>query len=144
MSNGNRGKYSEEVFKKAVLDVHCVKATEKYIKLPDAYTGSKKEVPADFLWQRNGQLHLVEVKSLAATPYRLPYYNFPPEQVARLRLWSLTGAICWVAIHHSSLQGAQWRKIPAEYFFTRNPDKPAGSWNLEQFPLIYLNDWDAV
>lgn len=143
MSNGNRGKNSEEIFRKALLDVHCIKATEKFIKLPDAYSGSKKEVPCDFLWHRDGKLHLIEVKSLSL-PYRLPYYNFPPEQVARLKLWSMTGAECWVALHHTHYQGAQWRKVPAEYFYTRNTEKPSGSWNLEQFPLIYLSDWDSV
>lgn len=143
MSNGNRGKDSEKIFEKSVLIPRCQSALEVYRKMADAYEGSKREVAADFEWLRNGKLHLVEVKSLALI-HRLPYPNFPPEQVARLRRWRDAGAVCWVAVHHTKLTGHAWRKIPAEFFYTRDTKRPTGSWNLEQFPLISLQDWDLI
>jgi hypothetical protein len=113
------------------------------MRMADAYEGSSREVPADFIWLRKGVLHLIEVKSCTLVN-RLPYHNFPPEQVARLRRWRDAGAICLIAIHHPSLVAGAWRKIPLEPFLSRNEDKPSGSWNLEPYPLLDLPDWDAV
>lgn len=142
-TKGNRGKLAERIFKAKVLDVQCRNATNVGMRLADAYEGSGREVPADFLWLRHGTVHIVEVKSCQMVN-RLPYHNFPPEQVARLRRWRDAGAIPWVAIHHPSLTACAWRKIPGEVFYNRNPEKPSGSWNLEQFALLDLEDWDSV
>lgn len=123
-SQANRGKSLEQRFK-ALCGVKEAKASFSSYRFPDAHSGSRAVVPADMMTMWDGQLHMVELKEVAHAT-RLPYKNFRPDQVARMRKWQLAGAKSLVLIHHTAAD--VYRVLPVDYFL----DRPEGqaSWQL--------------
>jgi penicillin-binding protein-related factor A (putative recombinase) len=123
----NRGKVAEKLIKKQ-LDKLSSQSSLMYMRLPDAHAGNFQPTVADFLLTHKGRTVLLEVKEVAFDN-RMPYKNFSPDQVARMRRWELAGALPWVIIYHSSLN--IWRSPDFSTFLTRPPEK--GSWDFSNF-----------
>ena len=134
---GNRGKYAEGKVKAELKKLEAANCASH--RFPDLHSGSRAPAPADFLVLQNGKLRLLEVKQVEH-PERLPYGNFSPEQVNRMRMWGAAGAATWVLVYH--VPHKAWRLIPAAWFLNRplrtENDKPIGSWVLSEFPLVTL------
>lgn len=82
-------------------------------------------------YTRNG---LIEVKEVQHE-FRLPCRNFPPDQVARMRMrqWAGSEALVLVCCHPAPRE-VYWRAIPLDYFDNRPGPKPeSGSWDLSEF-----------
>ena len=79
---------------------------------------------------RNG---LIECKQTEHA-FRLPFGSFGVDQVGRMRIRALAGSECIVLIcyHTTGTRGSQWRKVPLEFFETRDGPK-FGSWDLSKF-----------
>lgn len=133
----NRGKYAEGEVKKFLKKMEAANCAHH--RFPDAHSGSMVTAPADFMFMQAGIFRLLEVKEVQHD-FRLPYDNFSPDQVARMRLWQAAGAHAWVLVYHKNLKA--WRLIPAEWFLNRPKlsasGKPVGSWVLDEFPLVTL------
>ena len=133
----NRGKYAEGEVKKFLKKMEAANCAHH--RFPDAHSGSMVTAPADFMFMQAGIFRLLEVKEVQHD-FRLPYDNFSPDQVARMRLWQAAGAYAWVLVYHKNLKA--WRLIPAEWFLNRPKlsasGKPVGSWVLDEFPLVTL------
>lgn len=135
----SRGKYAEGKVKSELRKLEAANCV--HMRMPDAHAGSFTPAPADFLIVQGGKLRLLEVKQVEHD-FRLPYGNFNPEQVNRMHMWNLAGADTWVLVYHVPLKA--WRLIPAGWFLNRPKlsasGKPLGSWVLEEFPLMTLNE----
>lgn len=133
----NRGKYAEGEVKKFLKKMEAANCAHH--RFPDAHSGSMVTAPADFMFMQAGIFRLLEVKEVQHDS-RLPYDNFSPDQVARMRMWQAAGAHAWVLVYHKNLKA--WRLIPAEWFLNRPKlsasGKSIGSWVLEEFPLVTL------
>lgn len=133
----NRGKYAEGEVKKFLKKLEAANCAHH--RFPDVHSGSMVTAPADFMFMQAGIFRLLEVKEVQHD-FRLPYDNFSPDQVARMRMWQAAGAHAWVLVYHKNLKA--WRLIPAEWFLNRPKlsasGKPVGSWVLEEFPLVTL------
>lgn len=133
MTTANRGKYAE-----TVVRIHLTKLAKQadtaFYRLPDMHAGSRAPTLADFLLLSKGQLFLIECKQVNH-PFRLPYGNFSPDQVARMRLWQLAGARAVVVIYHTPLDA--WRGLPLDFFLDRSQ---GGSWDLSNIPTVKLED----
>ena len=126
MTAANRGKKAERL-----LHTYMQKLSEfsnsACIRLPDAAAGSRVATLCDFLYMREGVLHLIECKSTRHA-YRLPHGNVDAGQVSRMRLWKFAGARAFVMIYHE-LEDV-WRSASADFFLTRE----GGSWDLRHIP----------
>ena len=135
----NRGKYAEGEVKKFLKKMEAANCAHH--RFPDAHSGSMVTAPADFMFMQAGIFRLLEVKEVQHD-FRLPYDNFSPDQVARMRMWQAAGAHAWVLVYHKNLKA--WRLIPAEWFLNRPKlsasGKPVGSWVLDEFPLVTLTE----
>jgi penicillin-binding protein-related factor A (putative recombinase) len=133
----NRGKYAEGEVKKFLKKMEAANCAHH--RFPDAHSGSMVTAPADFMFMQAGIFRLLEVKEIQHD-FRMPYDNFSPDQVARMRMWQAAGAHAWVLVYHKNLKA--WRLIPAEWFLNRPKlsasGKPVGSWVLDEFPLVTL------
>lgn len=124
VSNANRGKRGEGLFKAA-----CTRITRQgfiFYRFPDAFTGAKSPVPADYLLMEDGQVYLMEIKE-TEHEYRLKHGNVGADQIARMRNWQLAGAKSYVIVFHSTTN--LWRVIPADDLVERE----GGSWNLTEY-----------
>ena len=139
MVAANRGKYAEGEVKKFLKKMEAANCAHH--RFPDAHSGSMVTAPADFMFMQAGVFRLLEVKEVQHD-FRLPYDNFSPDQVARMRMWQAAGAHVWVLVYHKNLKA--WRLIPAEWFLNRPrlsaSGKPVGSWVLDEFPLMTLTE----
>ena len=139
VSASNRGKWAETEVKKFLKKMEVANCAHH--RFPDAHAGSFVTAPADFMFLQAGKFRLLEVKEVDHE-FRLPYANFAPEQVARMRMWQAAGAHAWVLVYHKPVGG--WRLIPAEWFLNRpklsDSGKPIGSWVLTEFPLMTLTE----
>lgn len=137
VTTANRGKYAEGEVKKFLKKLEAANCAHH--RFPDAHSGSMVTAPADFMFMQAGIFRLLEVKEVQHD-FRLPYDNFSPDQVARMRMWQAAGAHAWVLVYHKNLKA--WRLIPAEWFLNRPKlsasGKPVGSWVLDEFPLMTL------
>ena len=135
----NRGKYAEGEVKKFLKKMEAANCAHH--RFPDAHSGSMVTAPADFMFMQAGVFRLLEVKEIQHD-FRMPYDNFSPDQVARMRMWQAAGANAWVLVYHKNLKA--WRLIPAEWFLNRPKlsasGKPVGSWVLDEFPLMTLTE----
>ena len=135
----NRGKYAEGEVKKFLKKMDAANCAHH--RFPDAHSGSMVTAPADFMFMQAGVFRLLEVKEIQHD-FRMPYDNFSPDQVARMRMWQAAGAHAWVLVYHKNLKA--WRLIPAEWFLNRPKlsasGKPIGSWVLDEFPLMTLTE----
>lgn len=135
----NRGKYAEGEVKKFLKKMEAANCAHH--RFPDAHSGSMVTAPADFMFMQAGIFRLLEVKEIQHD-FRMPYDNFSPDQVARMRMWQAAGAHAWVLVYHKNLKA--WRLIPAEWFLNRPKlsasGKPLGSWVLDEFPLMTLTE----
>ena len=135
----NRGKYAEGEVKKFLKKMEAANCAHH--RFPDAHSGSMVTAPADFMFMQAGVFRLLEVKEIQHD-FRMPYDNFSPDQVARMRMWQAAGAHAWVLVYHKNLKA--WRLIPAEWFLNRPKlsagGKPVGSWVLDEFPLMTLTE----
>ena len=135
----NRGKYAEGEVKKFLKKMEAANCAHH--RFPDAHSGSMVTAPADFMFMQAGIFRLLEVKEVQHD-FRLPYDNFSPDQVARMRMWQAAGAHAWVLVYHKNLKA--WRLIPAEWFLNRPKlsasGKSVGSWVLDEFPLVTLTE----
>lgn len=133
MTTANRGKVAE-----SLLKVHFTKLAKQadtvFYRLPDAHSGNRSPTLADFLLLNKGQLYLIECKQVNHAA-RLPYGNFSPDQVARMRMWTLAGATAIVLIYHTPLDA--WRGLPLDHFLDRSQ---GGSWDLSNIPTVKLED----
>lgn len=121
MAFANRGKRGEGLFKAA-----CTRINRQgfiWYKFPDAFTGAKAPVPADYLLMEDGQVYLMEVKE-TEHEFRLKHGNVGADQIARMRNWQLAGAKAYVIVFHSTK--ATWRFIPVNELVERE----GGSWNI--------------
>lgn len=135
----NRGKYAEGEVKKFLKKMEAANCAHH--RFPDAHSGSMVTAPADFMFMQAGIFRLLEVKEIQHD-FRMPYDNFSPDQVARMRMWQAAGAHAWVLVYHKNLKA--WRLISAEWFLNRPKlsasGKPVGSWVLDEFPLMTLTE----
>ena len=135
----NRGKYAEGEVKKFLKKMEAANCAHH--RFPDVHSGSMVTAPADFMFMQAGIFRLLEVKEIQHD-FRMPYDNFSPDQVARMRMWQAAGAHAWVLVYHKNLKA--WRLIPAEWFLNRPKlsasGKPVGSWVLDEFPLMTLTE----
>jgi len=118
----DRGKAAEGLLK-AYFEKLSKQQAFTYYRLPDAHAGSMVATIADFMFLHQGGFALVECKSVRHD-YRLPHGNFDAGQVARMRMWKLSGATSFVMIYHETL--GQWRSYDVDYFTRRE----GGSWDL--------------
>lgn len=119
MSASNRGKFAEKKLREMCVEF-AKSANFAFHRFPDAHAGSMVTAPADFQTLYDSQMRLIEVKETEELA-RLPYKNFAPDQVARMRLWKLAGAESWVIIYHT--ESKFYRCFEVEPFL----DRPAGS-----------------
>lgn len=133
-SAANRGKASEDVFKKWAKAKSDSTFDFAFYRYPDAHAGSLVSAPADFMIMHKGLMSLIEIKEINHE-FRLPVKNFRPDQVARMRKFALAGAGGLVLIYFKPV--GKWRAVPVDYFL--NPE--GASWNLWDFDLL---DFPAV
>lgn len=131
-TSSNRGKAAEKKLKDFFSKLSGM-ADTAFMKLPDAYAGSMVATLADYLVLRQGVPILVECKS-TLHEYRLPHQNFGPDQVARMAMWQMAGAVPLVMVYHEKLDA--WRQIPLSVFQTRE----GGSWDFRGIPTQTLED----
>ena len=122
VSAKDRGKSAEGLLKD-YLEKRSRQQSFAHMRLPDAHAGSLVATLADFMVLQDGRFQLIECKS-TRQEHRLPHANFDTGQVARMRIWQLAGANCFVMIYHEML--GLWRSYSLDYFVTRT----GGSWNL--------------
>lgn len=150
MSNrGTRGKWAEGKVRE-VLDSYTKLADIAYHRFADARAGFRQEAPADFQILQGGRTVLLEVKEVEHT-HRLPYNNFPTDQVSRMRLWELAGAKVVVLVATKQVETPYnrkssriWRIAPLSLYRER-PTEPAegqtrkvGSWDLSKISPVTL------
>lgn len=132
MTAANRGKKAE-----GLLHTYMQKLSESSnsacIRLPDAAAGSRVATLCDFLYMRDGVLHLIECKSTRHA-YRLPHGNVDAGQVSRMRLWKFAGARAFVMIYHETED--VWRTEEVDYFLKRE----GGSWDLRHLEPAGLQE----
>lgn len=133
MTTANRGKQAETLLK-LYLTKLAKQADTVFYRLPDMHAGNRSPTIADFLLLNKGQLFLLECKQVNHAT-RLPHGNFSPDQVARMRTWSLAGASAIVLIYHTPLDA--WRGLPLDHFLDRSQ---GGSWDLSHIPTVKLED----
>lgn len=129
----NRGKHAENLLKKHLAKL-SLKTDTAFHRLADAHAGSFAPALADFLLLNKGQLYLLEVKQVNHT-HRLPHGSFKESQVARMRVWQLSGAMVVILIYHTPLDA--WRGLPLDHFLDRSQ---GGSWDLSNIPTVKLED----
>ena len=127
----NRGKLAEKKLK-TYLESLAVSSSCAFLRLADAHAGSRTATLCDFIFMREGVLHMVECKS-TMHEYRLPHGNVDPAQVAKMRMWKHAGAKAFVMIYHEKLD--LWRAQEIDYFLVRE----GGSWDLRGLPLADIN-----
>lgn len=125
--HANRGKYAEGKFRDACKSFQV--AEFNYHRYPDAHGGSRVAAPADFMTLYKGTMNLVEVKE-TEQERRLPYGNFAPDQIARMRAWGLAGARGFVVVYHAKTK--LYRLFDLLPFHDR--DESRGSWFFEDPP----------
>ena len=138
MSTADRGKKLEADFRK-VCKVYADRANFEFHRFPDAKSGSLVVAPADFQTLYASKFRLVECKEVSFDN-RLPYKNFSPDQVARMRKWQLAGGASWVLISHT--EAKLYRVLPAEFFKNR-PDGQA-SWFFEEVTGFVTNSLEEA
>jgi penicillin-binding protein-related factor A (putative recombinase) len=126
MSAGNRGKYAESKFRDE-CKFYENQQNFAFHRFPDAHAGSMVSAPADFQTCYKGVLRLIEVKE-TEQDNRLPYNNFAPDQVARMRMWQLAGGESWVLVYHKNTK--VWRVFKVDQFVDRREDQ--GSWFFDK------------
>jgi penicillin-binding protein-related factor A (putative recombinase) len=130
-SIGQRGKWGEGQVKAWMKKQAEAQASFSFYRFPDARAGSFATVPSDFMAVRRSQPFFLEVKEVEHA-FRLPHKNFAVDKVARMALWQVAGAMCWVLVCH--MPDKVWRLVPLSEFQTR----AGGSWDLSSYPLIAL------
>lgn len=135
MSEANRGKVAEGKVKDKLRKMEAGNCA--HMRMPDTHAGSRVPTLADFIFCKEGTLTLLEVKE-TKLPNRLPYANVDKAQVAKMRMWKAAGASAWVITYHSTLD--RWRFFGVEYFLSRNPEKPSGSWEISEVPTYTLDE----
>lgn len=134
MSTANRGKVAEGLLTKQFEKLSASRADFTFERIYDARSslGSiANPRSGDFVLYFQGKNVLLEVKEVAHD-YRLPVGNFKLDQRARLRIRSLAGTVCAVAVYHTTTKS--WRLLPASWFGTLNQ----GSWDLRPIPSLTL------
>lgn len=136
MTAANRGKGAEDAVKKALL--LNTSADFSYARWPDFHAGSRQPAPADFISCCQGRLTLLEVKEVASAS-RLPYKNFDPAQIARMRSWVLSGATAYGLVYFTTSE--KWFLAGIDWFhrnrITELNGKPVASWDMSKEKL-----WD--
>lgn len=139
MNAANRGKYAEGQVKAMLKKLEASDCAHH--RFPDRRAGSFATAPADFMFLQSGLLRVLEVKEVDHE-YLLPYKNFDPSQVARMRMWQAAGAKAWVVIYFTPAKF--YRLLPVDYFLNRPlktvTGRPIGSWNLSDFPFVTLKE----
>ena len=128
MSRGMRGKYAEGQVRKVLKTMES--ASFVWTRWPDAHAGSRTPALADFLICSQGQLILLEVKECKHT-FRLPYANFPPDQIARMRNWTLAGSRAYTLVYFS--ESKEWFLAGLDWWYANRVleknGKVVGSWD---------------
>lgn len=137
-SAADRGKKAEAEVKKMLQKLEAANCA--YHRFPDARAGSFAVAPADFMFMQNGIFRLLEVKEVQHT-HLLPYANFAPDQVARMRMWQAAGAKSWVLVCFKKASPS-WRLAPVDWFLARpktnEKGKAVGSWDMTEFPRMTI------
>lgn len=147
MSASNRGRYAEgkvREFLKAWAEAHANFCFNRILDAHSALGAMANPQPGDFQWfklvdgaeiwldermhpfTRNG---LIEVKEVNHAN-RLPYKNFAPDQVGRMRIRQMAGSEPLVLVCHRTSSGNYWRAPDFDFWLERDATKPSGSWDL--------------
>lgn len=139
MSTADRGKKLEAEFK-AACSTYQAQVNFAFHRFPDAHAGSRVPTLADYQTCYKGVLRLVELKE-TTNDARLPYGNFKPDQVARMRLWAMAGAESWVIVKHTKT--GTYRALQVQNFIKREEGR--GSWDLQGLcPVTFSSISDVV
>lgn len=142
----NRGKRAEDLVRQHLKDIAAAHANFDFQRNQDAHSaGGHMSVPqvgdfAAFVLERNSQAPMfrvsrnfvIEVKEVKHD-FRLPYKNFSADKVARIRKRELAGAEGVVLIRF--MPADEWRAVPTSFFYSRDAEKPSGSWDLSAVPV---------
>lgn len=128
---GELGKASEDAIT-AVLKTWDSRQSVAWHRIPDARAGSAKAALADFYVLERGQSFLIEVKEVDHA-FRLPHNNFTVDQIARMRRFSMAGALALVLVHFTKTDS--WRAARPEWFIKRE----GGSWDMAALPARTLH-----
>ena len=127
-TSGNRGKFAEGQVRKVLKGMES--ASMVWSRWPDLHAGSRAPAPADFIICSQGQTVLLEVKECNHT-HRLPYPNFPPDQIARMRAWAMAGSKAYTLVYFSAAD--EWFMAGIDWWFqnriTERDGKVVGSWD---------------
>lgn len=125
---GSRGKSAEDEVHKMLTRAKEATLTFDFERLLDARAAGKPVPPtvADFVGVSKGCAFALEVKS-TAHDFRLNFSDFP--QFARMRRRAQAGALCLVAVYHSTIK--KWRLVDV----TLLPLITRGSFDLSEYPL---------
>lgn len=148
-----QGKYAEGRVREFLKRLKADRASFTYNRILDAHSakGAMSNPQAgDFQWferedeavlvarkDRQATVHyltrngLIEVKEVKHTN-RLPYKNFSPDQVGRMRIRQMAGSKCLVLVcFRPEGHNPYWRSAPLDYFEQRDPARPSGSWDMD-------------
>lgn len=149
MSKGTQGKWAEDRVRdwlKKYKEAHASFTFNRILDARSARGAMSNPQPGDFQWfmdcgrvamvessdsrltqcryTRNG---VIEVKSVENS-HRLPYGNFNPDQVGRLRIRQMAGSETMVIVaFRPEGYAPYWRTAPLEYFEAR---ERKGSWDM--------------
>lgn len=137
--SANRGKYAEDKVREFFNEWAKAHSGFCYNRILDAHSARgamANPQPGDFQWFNLGKggvasNGLIEVKEVEHDRL-LPYKNFGPDQVGRMRIRQMAGSQPLVLVCFRPKNGYTfWRGVPLSYFQVR--DKSRGSWDLSEF-----------
>lgn len=125
---GSQGKNIEDKVHQVLNELKLEYLSLDFDRLLDARAAGRPVPPtvSDFVGCCNGRGFALEVKS-TAHDFRLSYSDFP--QFPRMRRRAQAGALCLLAIYHSTLK--KWRLVDV----TLLPLITRGSFDLSEYPL---------
>ena len=133
-AGGNRGKVAEKLLEAACKQLAASNVAFDWERIPDAFS-SRGSVAAprtgDLSLTLRGRACVLEVKEVEHD-FRLPRKNFSLDSRARMRRRKLAGALCLVAVYHSTTK--LWRLIDVDAFGTED----RGSWDFSNQPAVDL------
>lgn len=139
MTYGNRGKWAEGQVKKVLKGMESSGLV--WNRWPDMHSGSRTPAPADFIICSQGQTILLEVKECKHR-FRLPYANFPPDQIARMRAWQMAGAKTYALVYFSEAE--EWFMAGIDWWFqnriSEKDGKVVGSWDTTGLIKFHRNE----
>jgi len=137
--SANRGKYAEDKVREFFNEWAKARSGFCFNRILDAHSARgamANPQPGDFQWFNHNEGFgstngLVEVKEVEHRCL-LPYKNFSPDQVGRMRIRQMAGSKPLVLVCFRPKDGYTfWRGVPLSHFQER--DKTRGSWDLSEF-----------